>query len=55
VAIVLGYFVLNEPLTLGMAVGFPLVILGSYLGTMKARAVPAVPGATAEASSARAS
>jgi drug/metabolite transporter (DMT)-like permease len=37
VAIVLGALVLNEPLTLGMAIGFPLVILGSYLGTMRGR------------------
>jgi drug/metabolite transporter (DMT)-like permease len=37
VAIVLGAMVLNEPLTLGMALGFPLVILGSYLGTMRGR------------------
>ena len=45
--------VLDEPLTLGMAVGFPLVILGSFLGTMKSRAAP-VPG-TAAAPSASAS
>jgi drug/metabolite transporter (DMT)-like permease len=37
VAIVLGALVLDEPLTLGMAIGFPLVILGSYLGTMRGR------------------
>ena len=43
VAIVLGALVLDEPLTLGMAVGFPLVILGSFLGTMKAKAVPTAP------------
>jgi drug/metabolite transporter (DMT)-like permease len=35
VAIVLGAVVLNEPLTLGMAIGFPLVILGSILGTAR--------------------
>ena len=35
VAIVLGALVLNEPLTLGMAVGFPLVIVGSILGTAR--------------------
>jgi drug/metabolite transporter (DMT)-like permease len=39
VAIVLGALVLGEPLTLGMAIGFPLVILGSYLGTMRVRAL----------------
>jgi drug/metabolite transporter (DMT)-like permease len=37
VAIVLGALVLNEPVTLGMAIGFPLVILGSFLGTMRSR------------------
>ncbi len=37
VAIVLGALVLSEPLTLGMAIGFPLVIAGSVLGTSRAR------------------
>ena len=36
VAILLGAVVLSEPLTLGMAVGFPLVIAGSVLGTSRA-------------------
>jgi drug/metabolite transporter (DMT)-like permease len=39
VAIVLGALVLHEPLTPGMMIGFPLVILGSFLGTTRARAV----------------
>jgi threonine/homoserine efflux transporter RhtA len=44
VAIVLGALVLNEPLTIGMAIGFPLVIVGSFLGTMRVRrAVSATP------------
>ena len=38
VAILLGAVVLSEPLTLGMAVGFPLVIAGSVLGTSRAPA-----------------
>ena len=38
VAILLGALVLAEPLTLGMAIGFPLVIAGSILGTSRARA-----------------
>jgi drug/metabolite transporter (DMT)-like permease len=38
VAMVLGAVVLSEPLTLGMAIGFPLVIVGSVLGTSRARA-----------------
>ena len=33
VAIILGVLLLSEPLTLGMAIGFPLVIVGSVLGT----------------------
>jgi drug/metabolite transporter (DMT)-like permease len=41
VAIVLGALVLDEPLTAGMLLGFPLVIAGSFLGTMRAR--PAEP------------
>lgn len=39
VAIILGALVLSEPLTTGMMIGFPLVILGSYLGTTRARPV----------------
>jgi len=37
VAIVLGAIVLSEPVTLGMVIGFPLVIVGSILGTLRAR------------------
>ncbi len=33
VAVALGVVVLAEPVTLGMIVGFPLVLLGSYLAT----------------------
>ena len=33
--VMLGVIVLHEPLTAGMAIGFPLVILGSILGTSK--------------------
>jgi drug/metabolite transporter (DMT)-like permease len=35
VAILLGALVLNEPLTIGMLLGFPLVIAGSFLGTSR--------------------
>ena len=35
VAIVLGVIFLAEPLTLGMAIGFPMVIVGSILGTAR--------------------
>lgn len=41
VAILLGAVVLNEPLTLGLAVGFPLVIIGSILGTARSEPAPA--------------
>ena len=37
VAITLGVLLLNEPFTVGMAIGFPLVILGSILATAQAR------------------
>ena len=37
VAIILGVLFLHEPLTLGMAIGFPLVIAGSILGTARMR------------------
>ncbi|HEY9472461.1 MAG TPA: DMT family transporter [Mycobacteriales bacterium] len=37
VAIVLGVLVLSEPFTAGMAVGFPLVIVGSVLATVRSR------------------
>lgn len=43
VAIVLGALVLSEPLTIGMAIGFPLVILGSYLGTLRSKSAAAPP------------
>lgn len=36
VALVLGVLVLSEPITPGMIVGFPLVLLGSWLATRKA-------------------
>jgi len=37
VAIILGALVLSEPLTPGMMIGFPLVIVGSFLGTTRSR------------------
>lgn len=40
VAIVLGAAVLDEPITIGLLVGFPLVIVGSILGTWTARTAP---------------
>jgi drug/metabolite transporter (DMT)-like permease len=54
VAIILGALVLQEPLTLGMAIGFPLVIVGSFLGTVRAaQSRPDInPSATAASSAA---
>ena len=43
VAVVLGVLVLNEPITLGIAVGFPLVLLGSWLATRGGNPVEAEP------------
>ncbi|MHA3703920.1 DMT family transporter [Jatrophihabitans sp. YIM 134969] len=50
VALLLGVVVLSEPVTVGMAVGCPLILLGCALGAARARRrdgspEPAVPGA----------
>ncbi|WP_216895712.1 DMT family transporter [Nocardia alni] len=37
VALLLGVALLGEPITIGMAIGFPLVILGSILGTARTK------------------
>ncbi|MFI1916009.1 DMT family transporter [Nocardia sp. NPDC020380] len=37
VALLIGVTLLREPLSAGMAIGFPLVILGSILGTVRAK------------------
>ena len=37
VAVVLGVLVLSEPVTLGIAIGFPLVLVGSWLATRGGR------------------
>lgn len=37
VAIVLGVLVLSEPMTIGLALGFPLVIVGAWLATARSR------------------
>lgn len=41
VAIVLGVLVLSEPVTVGILVGFPLVLLGSWLSTRRSAPPPA--------------
>ena len=43
VALLLGVWILSEPITWGIVIGFPLVILGSYLATRKAPAMEAEP------------
>jgi drug/metabolite transporter (DMT)-like permease len=49
VAITLGVLLLAEPLTIGMAIGFPLVILGSILGTARGRNKTGSPATTTAA------
>lgn len=39
VAVALGVLVLSEPITIGMLIGFPLVLLGSVIATRAPRAV----------------
>jgi drug/metabolite transporter (DMT)-like permease len=41
IAVVLGITLLNEPLTAGIIVGFPLVLLGCILATGSRRPVSA--------------
>lgn len=36
-AVVLGVLILNEPLTIGIIVGLPLVLIGSYLASRKSK------------------
>lgn len=45
VAVILGVIVLSEPITAGIALGFPLVILGSILATRRAPVVEVEPHA----------
>ena len=40
VAILLGALVLDEPVTVGLVIGFPLVIIGSILGTWRSAVPP---------------
>ena len=43
VALLLGVLVLGEPLTLGIVIGFPLVLVGSWLATRGGAPVEAEP------------
>ena len=45
VAVVLGIVVLSEPITLGLIIGFPLILLGSWLATRSAPALESEPHA----------
>mgnify|MGYP006266513393 CR=1 FL=1 len=45
VAVILGIMILGEPLTVGLAIGFPLVLLGSWLATRKGPALESEPHA----------
>jgi len=47
VALVLGVMLLNERLTIGMVVGFALVLLGSFFATSHRKVAVAVPGGAA--------
>lgn len=40
VALILGVLVLGEPITIGLVIGFPLVLLGSYLATRRQSGQP---------------
>jgi EamA-like transporter family. len=44
VAVLLGVIILGEPLTLGIAVGMPLILLGSVLGTAPTLRKVSAPG-----------
>ena len=43
VAVILGILVLSEPITLGLIIGFPLILLGSFLATRKGPAFESKP------------
>ncbi len=43
VAVILGILVLSEPITLGLLIGFPLILIGSFLATRKGPAFESEP------------
>ena len=45
VAVILGVIVLSEPITLGIVIGFPLVLIGSWMATRKGPAIESEPHA----------
>jgi drug/metabolite transporter (DMT)-like permease len=46
VAVALGVALLGEPLSLGIAIGFPMILAGSFLATGKSRRMPAIAAPT---------
>ena len=50
VALVLGVILLAEPLTIGMAVGFGLIALGSFVATRRSRGIAPAAGALSRGS-----
>jgi drug/metabolite transporter (DMT)-like permease len=53
VAVLLGVLLLDEPFTLGIAVGLPLVLIGCVLATRRNAATPSAPGTEALDAAAR--
>ncbi len=53
VAVLLGVLLLDEPFTLGIALGLPLVLAGCVLATRRNEAAPSVPGTEALDAAAR--
>jgi drug/metabolite transporter (DMT)-like permease len=48
VALVLGVLLLHEPFTVGIAIGFALIALGSFVATRRLRGMPQPRGALIE-------
>jgi len=49
VAVLLGALILDEPITTGLVIGFPLIILGSILGTWRSAPPPEATGLDSQA------
>jgi len=43
VAVILGILILSEPITMGLLIGFPLILIGSFLATRKGPAFESEP------------
>jgi drug/metabolite transporter (DMT)-like permease len=44
IAVLLGVLLLDEPFSAGIAVGFPLILLGSFLATARSAGAPVADG-----------